>query len=620
MWSDNDTDRDYVNFAAISQTIAEIVLQANGEPVSIGVSGSWGVGKSSMIRLTRREIINKASDTETRKILFVDFNAWLYQGYDDARAALVDVILNTLMAEAASREGVADKVESLFNRLNWLRAAGQFAPAAISLATGLPIGGLVGGMIGLARDAGDDGKVDDPEAAVKQVRETVGSLAGLFDAKKEESPPQQIQALRDEFESLLDDLKVTLVVMVDDLDRCLPRTAIATLEAMRLFLFLRHTAFVIAADEKMIRHAVREHFKGVVDEADGQDLVTNYFDKLIQIPLRVPPLGTQEVRAYMMLLFIEASSIDPDIKDHIRNSTAERLAKSWTGKNVDRDFMRELHQFDPDIAARIDTAQRLAPIMTGAQGIRGNPRLIKRFLNALSLRMAMAAAQGVEVSEAVLAKLLLFERLGEADLYSAIVTEVTGDPNGHSKSLASVERSIRDEKTDGVPEEWQSGFAKEWLLLDPPLGEVDLRGALYIGREHAPILLRADELSTEAQDVLRALLEYPKTGAEYGTTFAGFTRTDRGIIVDRILDEASKERSWPNDLLETMIALAAADETSRGRIVEFLKKRPVSALKAGVIPKLRSQRWSKELFAVWQDSTGLSEPVRKALMAAAKER
>ena len=38
----------------------------------------------------------------------------------------------------------------------------------------------------------------------------------------------------------------------------------------------------------MIKHAVRQHFDGVDD-----DLVTNYFDKLVQIPIRVPPLGTQ---------------------------------------------------------------------------------------------------------------------------------------------------------------------------------------------------------------------------------------------------------------------------------------------------------------------------------------
>ena len=36
-------------------------------------------------------------------------------------------------------------------------------------------------------------------------------------------------------------------------------------------------------------------------------MVINYFDKLIQVPIRVPPLGTQEVRAYLMLLFVENS-------------------------------------------------------------------------------------------------------------------------------------------------------------------------------------------------------------------------------------------------------------------------------------------------------------------------
>ena len=67
---------------------------------------------------------------------------------------------------------------------------------------------------------------------------------------------------------------MTLVVFVDDLDRCLPETAISTLEAMRLFLFLQNTAFVIAADESMIRFAVRAHFKNATLD---EELVTNYF-------------------------------------------------------------------------------------------------------------------------------------------------------------------------------------------------------------------------------------------------------------------------------------------------------------------------------------------------------
>lgn len=41
------------------------------------------------------------------------------------------------------------------------------------------------------------------------------------------------------------------------------------------------------------KHAVRRHFSGIPDDV----LVTSYFDKLIQVLIRVPPLGAQEVRA-----------------------------------------------------------------------------------------------------------------------------------------------------------------------------------------------------------------------------------------------------------------------------------------------------------------------------------
>ena len=176
-------------------------------------------------------------------------------------------------------------------------------------------------------------------------------------------------------------MDVTLVVFVDDLDRCLPITAISTLEAMRLFLFMDRTAFVIAADEKMIRQAVRAHFKDTVLD---DDLVTNYFDKLIQIPIRVPPLGTQEVRAYLFLLFIENSNCPQNIKDEARKAICKQLGETWLGKTVDREFVVSLIQECPaQLKSQFELADRIAPLMTSAQQIRGNPRLIKRFLNTL---------------------------------------------------------------------------------------------------------------------------------------------------------------------------------------------------------------------------------------------
>lgn len=59
MWLDNETERDFLNFSGVADTVAEIITQAAGRPTSIGISGSWGAGKSSMIKLVRVALVEK---------------------------------------------------------------------------------------------------------------------------------------------------------------------------------------------------------------------------------------------------------------------------------------------------------------------------------------------------------------------------------------------------------------------------------------------------------------------------------------------------------------------------------------------------------------------------------
>ncbi len=59
MRPDNETEKDFLNFTGVAGTVAEIIVQANGRPISIGVSSSWGVGKSSMINLIRQALIGR---------------------------------------------------------------------------------------------------------------------------------------------------------------------------------------------------------------------------------------------------------------------------------------------------------------------------------------------------------------------------------------------------------------------------------------------------------------------------------------------------------------------------------------------------------------------------------
>lgn len=610
MWSDHETAQDCLNFSGVARTVAEIVVQMESRPISIGVSGAWGVGKSSMIKLIRAELVKRTSADDC-KFIFVEFNAWLYQGYDDARAALIDVVASTMAKEAEKRQSGVEKTKDLLARVDWFRAAKLTAGSAVALAAGMPPVGLLGEVFELGKQF-----VNRPldQELLKSTEETVekvsGATAGLIRPKRSSSPPKEIQAIRESFEEALKEMGVTLVVLIDDLDRCLPETTISTLEAIRLLLFLRHTAFVIAADDQMIKHAVKRHFQGVDD-----DLVTNYFDKLIQVPIRVPPLGTQEVRAYMMLLYIENSSLEPSEKDHLRTKVCEQLGKTWQGKRVDLPFLRTLNDHLPaDLLPRLDAADRLASLMTSATGIAGNPRLIKRFLNALSIRMAMSHAQGVGVDESELAKLLLFERCGDPKAYAALIQSVTENEQGKPSFLADWEQKAIAGETLELKPPWDAPFIVEWLRLAPPLADRDLRGGLYVSREHSPLIMPEDRLSSDAVEILTALLEHPDMAASLQDRLVQLPRPEIPILMDRLLSRARQEQEWGVPaILEACLVVAAADPSQGERLAGFLKDRPGAQIKPNIIPKISDQGWSDSVFTTWNADANVSRPVKAAI-------
>ncbi|WP_225767735.1 P-loop NTPase fold protein [Inquilinus sp. Marseille-Q2685] len=611
MWPDNETERDFLNFSGVADTVAEIIVQARGRPISIGVSGAWGIGKSSMIKLTQASLAAQPRKEGEREFVFVEFNAWLYQGYDDARAALMDVIATKLEEEATARETAIDKAKALVKRVNWLRAAKLVVGSTVAMSLGLPPTGLIGDVWSLGHrffSGGMDAKLI--EEATGKAGEVTETASGLLNPKEGTSPPKEIQALRDTFEETLEELGVTLVVLIDDLDRCLPETTISTLEAIRLFLFLKNTAFVIAADNDMIKHAVRRHFEGVPDDL----LVTNYFDKLIQVPIRVPPLGTQEVRAYMMLLFVENSGLDEDVKEKIRKGVVAQLRQTWAGKRVDRAFVQSLHEPLPaELIGRFDTADRLAPLMTTASGILGNPRLIKRFLNALAIRMAISNAQGVGVDEAVLAKLLLFERLGSPKAFAELMAQVSASDTGKPIFLAEWEEKATAGKDQTFPAPFDDPFFAEWLTLPPVLADTDLRGALYVSREHAPLITPEDRLSSEAAELLTALLQHPEMASSLKDRLLRVPRTETTIMMDRLLDRARQEQEWGVPaILEACLAVAEADPPQGARLAAFLGERPVAQIQANIVPKIGDQAWASGVFDVW-DREQVSRPVKTAI-------
>ena len=100
----------------------------------------------------------------------------------------------------------------------------------------------------------------------------------------------------------------SLVILIDDLDRCLPDRIVETLEAIKLFVAVPKTAFVIGADPRIVRHAIGTRYRhqnldGVgAGEIDENDLIKDYLEKLIQIPYHLPRLSPAEMETYINLL------------------------------------------------------------------------------------------------------------------------------------------------------------------------------------------------------------------------------------------------------------------------------------------------------------------------------
>lgn len=377
MWSDTESEKDYLNFGEVSQLAVDILTSDGMLPVSIGVFGNWGAGKSSLLKLIEQNL-----DVDEKDWIVIKFDAWLYQGYDDARAALLEVIATALMKAADGNASLVTKTKRLLARVDGFRTLGLLAEGAAMIA-GIPTGGLIARGVGALGNASDG--IQDQEEFENlgaTAKETMEQVNGLLKPEAKKSPPQQIDAFRKEYGEILEALGKPLVVVIDNLDRCLPTKAIHTLEAIRLFLFLTNTAFIIAADEEMIRSSVADYFKGASDRHQ-----IDYLDKLIQVPIRVPKAGVREVRSYLFMLYAVDQRLPADKLDRLREGLENALQQSWKDDPISRQDALALtgESENSTLARAFARADRIAPVLANSPIIQGNPRIVKRLLNVVKM-------------------------------------------------------------------------------------------------------------------------------------------------------------------------------------------------------------------------------------------
>jgi predicted KAP-like P-loop ATPase len=130
------------------------------------------------------------------------------------------------------------------------------------------------------------------------------------------------------------------------------------------------TAFLIAADEDMIRHSVAKHFN------DPQaSHVRDYLDKVIQVPMRVPQVSAEDIRAYMYSLYVLL--LAPTALLAVQERLLKALQGCWSGETFTKEQIVRMVGNSADLIDRFAIADRLAPILANAPQIQGNPRIVK---------------------------------------------------------------------------------------------------------------------------------------------------------------------------------------------------------------------------------------------------
>jgi hypothetical protein len=282
-------------------------IASGSEPrFAIGIFGGWGSGKTTLMRAIE-ERLDKGIAVP------VQFTAWRYEKEEHLIVPLLDTVREALVAwaERNPQEGKQAR-----------ETAATVGKVMKSIVAGLSIKVGVPGAIDLSFDAnkaiaaGDQLRREAVEARVPR---------SFYHAS--------FKALEGAFQSFVGKpARRRIVVFVDDLDRCLPESALQVLESMKLFFDLEGFVFVVGLDEEAIKYIVASKFQAgdrageqpgstpLAAQVSGEDYV-----KIFQLPYALAPVALDQLDDFLRVAYTEAgllgdqqAELNGTVKPHLR--------------------------------------------------------------------------------------------------------------------------------------------------------------------------------------------------------------------------------------------------------------------------------------------------------------
>lgn len=580
---DNPASRDLLGFDVVVASALDAICGEDIGPLTIGIRGGWGTGKSTLL-----ELIDKAlSEQDGERFIVVRIDPWEFESAEQLRSTLVETVLTELLSRVHDDEGALTKIRRLIGRVRFGRIAASLlrGAATVHFDAGM---GLLGELVtGLTSEV--DSFVAPPP---------------------ENSLPATMHGFREDFLDLIGDLHDAqgiekVVVLVDDLDRCMPNAAVEALEAIKLFLAVERMVFVIAADEEMVRAALAASLAASGRASAFADL---YLEKIVQLPLTLPALTPDDALTYVSLLLCQG-------EDH---ATYEAISEHCRS--------RREHNLRPllDDAPHIDATRPLEALARQICAGLGadttiNPRRLKRFLNSFRVRQAIALARGIRISPPVTAKLMLLEeRFFDPDFR---VLAATPGPD-IADLLRQWEAWAKGPEASAVQPEGVSEGSRQWAASEPSLAASndDIAAYLYLAAAFTasvsggPIsgkVARFSDRVIAAKDADSSLGELMRTG---------LGELDDAEVEQVMLTIAGRAdtMSPPSAAARLVITIVEARPALATVGCQILDRKLTHVVDLRIAARLPTSPVDalRELALRWASDTRLPEPVRTAIVAA----
>ena len=311
---------DRLGFTPYVDALVDLILDPlTDTPLTVGIFGPWGSGKTSLMRMVQDGV------TQKKPFPVVWFDAWKYDKEAVLWRALLIRVLEALRPAASEKETKEEREEreqlnrrlddlqgSLYRivereepgnlRLDW----GELAKGVVKggIHVGLNFLPVLGGLLPKFLEKSQE------EAAAGDLDHLTTFLAGIQRERLKvfREHVTSLEQFQQEFGRLVSDLVVgpgkKLIVFVDDLDRCLPEKAVEVLEAIKLFLDVDGCIFLLGIDHQVIARGVEIRYRELGLQKDGEerrDLIDGkkYLEKIIQLPFHIPVIDREHLLEFV---------------------------------------------------------------------------------------------------------------------------------------------------------------------------------------------------------------------------------------------------------------------------------------------------------------------------------